>query len=70
MPESFYATEGSDLEQLLAMGFSDDEAAKLIHMKDHVPDQSEYRELLAESRRLDFARWLIEHGRIKDNYEQ
>ena len=70
MPESFYATEGSDLEQLLAMGFSDDEAAKLIHMKDHVADQAEYRELLAESRRLDFARWLIEHGRMKDNYEQ
>ena len=65
MPESFYATEGSDLEQLLAQGFSGDEAEKLIHMKDHVSEQAEYRELIAESRRLDFVRWLIEHNRIK-----
>ncbi len=65
MPESFYATEGSDIEQLLAMGFSDDEAERLIHMKDHVSEQTEYREIVAESRRLDFVRWLIEHDRIK-----
>ena len=57
MPESFYATEGSDLERLLSMGFSDSEAERLIHMKDTVSEQPEYRELLAESRRLDFVPW-------------
>jgi hypothetical protein len=46
------------------MGFSEGEAAKLVHMKDHVTEQVEYREILKESRRLDFIRWLIEHDRI------
>ncbi|GAC1388895.1 MAG: hypothetical protein NVSMB38_00930 [Ktedonobacteraceae bacterium] len=64
MPEHFYAAEGSDLGRLLSMGFSANEAERLIHMKDHVSDHAEYRELVAESRRLDFVRWLIEHDRL------
>ena len=64
MPENFFATEGTDLERLLSMGFSIPEAERLVHMKDNVSDQPEYREIVAESRRLDFVRWLIEHDRI------
>ena len=64
MPENFFATEGTDLERLLSMGFSVTEAERLVHMKDNVSDQPEYREIVAESRRLDFVRWLIEHDRI------
>ena len=64
MPENFFATEGTDLEHLLSMGFSVTEAERLVHMKDNVSDQPEYREIVAESRRLDFVRWLIEHDRI------
>jgi hypothetical protein len=59
-----YATEGTDLQSLLSAGFSETEAVQLIHMKDHVSEQVEYREMLQESRRLDFIRWLIEHDRI------
>lgn len=64
MPEHFFATEGTDTQRLLSMGFSDSEAERLIHMKDHVSDQVEYREMIAESRRLNFVRWLIEHDRL------
>ena len=64
MPENFFATEGTDLERLLSMGFSVTEAERLVHMKDNVSEQPEYREIVAESRRLDFVRWLIEHNRI------
>ncbi len=64
MPENFFTTEGTDLERLLSMGFSVTEAERLVHMKDNVADQPEYREIVAESRRLDFVRWLIEHDRI------
>jgi hypothetical protein len=46
------------------MGFTEDEAAKLIHMKDHVAEHVEYREIVEESRRLNFIRWLIDHDRI------
>jgi len=64
MTEHSYATKDVEIQQLLSRGFSETEARKLIHMKDHVNEQIEYRELLAESRRLDFIRWLIEHDRI------
>ncbi len=64
MPEHSYATEDAEFASLLAMGFTEDEAAKLIHMKDHVAEQIEYREIVEESRRLNFIRWLIDHDRI------
>jgi hypothetical protein len=65
MTEHSYATTDAEVQQLLSKGFSESEARKLIHMKDHVTEQIEYRELLAESRRLAFIRWLIEHDRIR-----
>lgn len=64
MPEHSYTIESSDFQRLLSQGFSETEAAKLVHMNDHVAEQKEYREILQESRRLDFIRWLIEHDRI------
>ena len=64
MPEYSYAAEDMDFQQLLSIGFSEIEAAKLIHMKDHVSEQIEYREMIEESRRLNFIRWLIEHDRM------
>jgi Holliday junction resolvasome RuvABC DNA-binding subunit len=64
MTEHTYATDNADFQNLLSMGFSESEAAKLVYMKDHVTEQIEYREILKESRHLDFIRWLIEHDRI------
>jgi hypothetical protein len=66
MTERSYATEDAEIQQLLSQGFSEIEARQLIHMKDHVAEQIEYREMLAESRRLEFIRWLIEHNRITE----
>ena len=64
MPEQFYATESTKFKHLLSKGFTPKEATKLLHMKDHVTERVEYREMIAESRRLNFMRWLIEHKRI------
>jgi rRNA processing protein Krr1/Pno1 len=64
MPEQFYATESTEFQHLLSRGFTQNEAMKLLHMKDHVTEQIEYREVIEESRRLNFIRWLIEHNRI------
>jgi hypothetical protein len=65
MTEHSYTTnDGTNFQLLLSIGFSEDEAERLIHMKDHVSDQTEYREMLEESRRLDFIRWLIENDRM------
>ena len=64
MPDHLYATDNADFEYLFAQGFSESEAARIVYMKEHVLEQVEYRELLEETRRLAFLRWLIEHNRI------
>jgi hypothetical protein len=65
MPENLYATDNADFEYLLSLGFSEIEASRLVYMKNHVTDQSEYREVLEEQHRLDFIRWLVEHDRLE-----
>ncbi len=64
MKEHLSTTNNPDLERLLALGFDEVEASRLLHMKNHVDEQVEYREMQEESRRLSFIRWLIEHDRI------
>jgi len=64
MPEHLYATDNADIEYLLSLGFTEAEAIRIAYMKDHVHEQVEYRELIEETRRLSFIRWLIETGRI------
>lgn len=64
MPEHSYIANQIDLDRLLSQGFSELEAESLMHMKDHVTEQVEYREMVEENRRLNFIRWLIEHDRM------
>ncbi|HLG61844.1 MAG TPA: hypothetical protein VKY19_07920 [Ktedonosporobacter sp.] len=64
MSEQSYTTENTGLQDLLSMGFSEIEAMRLIYMRDHVTEEIEYREMVEESRRLNFIRWLIEHDRL------
>jgi hypothetical protein len=59
-------TDNIDILHLLALGFTEAEAVNLVYMKNHVNEQSEYREMLEESRRLNFVRWLIEHNRLSN----
>ena len=63
MPE-YLTTNDADFERLLSLGFSKPEAMRLVYMKNHVNEQVEYREMIEESRRLNFVRWLIEHNRL------
>ena len=65
MPENLYATNNADFERLLTLGFSETEATRLVYMKNHVSEQTEYREMLEEQHRLGFIRWLIEHDRME-----
>jgi hypothetical protein len=65
MPEHL-TTNDADFEYLLSLGFSPSEAARIAHMKNHVCEQVEYREMIEENRRLNFIRWLIEHNRLSN----
>ncbi len=64
MTEHLYTTDNKDFERLLELGFTEIEAARIVYMKNHVSDEVEYREIVEESRRLNFIRWLIEHDRL------
>ena len=64
MSEDTFIANNADFEYLRDQGFAEDESSKLIHMRDHVDDQLEYREMVAEQHRLAFLRWLVEHDRI------
>jgi hypothetical protein len=64
MAEHLTTDNNIDILHLLALGFTEAEAVHLVYMKNHVSEQSEYREMLEESRRLNFVRWLIEHNRL------
>ena len=66
MTERLYATDNADFDHLLSLGFSATEASRLVYMKIHVNDEVEYREMVAENRRLNFVRWLIEHDRLSN----
>ena len=66
MAERSYTTNDAEVARLLALGYSELEADRLVYMKDHVSEQVEYREMLEESRRLNFIRWLIEHDRLSN----
>lgn len=66
MPENMFVADSADFERLREQGFTEVEAIKLVYMKEHVGEQIEYREMLAEQHRLDFMRWLVEHDRISE----
>ena len=65
MPENLYATDSADFEHLLTLGYTEVEATRLVYMKNHVAEKTEYREMLEEQHRLGFIRWLIEHDRME-----
>lgn len=66
MPENMFVADSADFKRLREQGFTEAEALKLIYMKEHVEEQIEYREMLEEQHRLNFARWLVEHDRISE----
>ncbi len=65
MRDHLFATENADFALLSSLGFSEEDATRLVFMKNHVTEQVEYREVIAEQHRLDFIRWLVQHDRLE-----
>jgi len=51
---------------LRAQGFSPRQAERLVRLKLRC-ERGEFRELTDQQKRLLFARWLVEHGRLNDS---
>lgn len=50
----------------LSGNFSKDEVAKLNSLRSNFHAHTEYVERVIDERRLEFARWLVENGKISE----
>jgi hypothetical protein len=57
------------LDTLMETGFSREEAIRLSHLRNHLYDNVEVRQRLGHDNRLQFARWLFEHGEMHENLD-
>ncbi len=54
------------LEGLLAAGFAWDEATKLLGLRENLYENAEMRQRVNDDARMQFGRWLIEHGELDE----
>lgn len=52
--------------RLVVSGFSPTSAARLVALKRR-SEQGAFREVTDEEKRLEFGRWLVEHGRLRES---
>jgi hypothetical protein len=64
MHENMFVADTIGLNFLCTQGFTVDQAVRLVEMRENFAQQLEYRERTAEQNRLNFVRWLFEHGKI------
>jgi hypothetical protein len=55
------------LDYLIDNGFTWEEAIRLVHMREHIHDNSEVRQRMADDAHMQFARWLYAQGELHDN---
>jgi hypothetical protein len=60
------AAEQVALDRLMETGFDWEEAAKLLNLRDHLYENAEMRQRMDNDPRLQFVRWLYEHGEMSE----
>lgn len=55
------------LDYLIDNGFAWEEAIKLVYMREHIHDNSEVRQRVADDAHMQFARWLYQQGELNEN---
>jgi hypothetical protein len=55
------------LDYLIDNGFAWEEAIKLVHMREHIHDNSEVRQRMADDAHMQFVRWLYAQGELNEN---
>jgi hypothetical protein len=54
------------IDHLIERGFAWEEAVKLLNLRDHLYENAEMHQRVADDNRMQFARWLYEQGEITD----
>lgn len=52
----------------LSGNFTADEVSRLTHLRTNFHAHTEYLERVIDERRLEFARWLLDHGKLSEAY--
>jgi hypothetical protein len=63
------ATTESDqvmLDYLIDVGFALEEAITLLNIREHLYDNVEMHQRMADDHRIQFARWLYAHGEMSE----
>jgi hypothetical protein len=58
------------LHALMASGFAWDEATQLLALREHLYENAEMRQRMAEDSRMHFVRWLYQQGEITEITEE
>lgn len=59
-------SEETDLHVLEALGFTEDEALRLIEVAVRITNSDEARDAEATRKRLQFTKWLIDQGKLDE----
>lgn len=54
------------LDYLMDAGFHWEEATTLLHLREHLYDNTEMRQRMESDYRMHFVKWLCEHGEMND----
>jgi hypothetical protein len=60
------ASEHEMLHLLMDTGFYWEEAVQLLHLREHLYENSEMQQRISEDLRMHFVRWLYEQGEINE----
>jgi hypothetical protein len=55
------------IDYLIDTGFAWEEAATLLNMREHLYENAEMFQRMANDHRIQFVQWLYAHGEISDN---
>ncbi len=65
-PPTYPSAEQRALDTLMNTGFYWEEAVRLLHMREHLYENAEMRQRFSNDLRMQFVRWLYEHGEIHE----
>jgi hypothetical protein len=55
------------IDYLIDTGFAWEEAVTLLNMREHLYENVEMHQRMADDHRIQFVQWLYAHGEISDN---
>jgi len=62
-----FGANNNPLPATLGAGFTSDEMSRLDALRRNYTNHAEYLERVIDDRRMEFARFLLEHGRLSED---